>query len=823
MAVVKRYNPGNLYFPERLIEKLESIYENPITIVEAASGFGKTTSMRHLLDDCKDPVIWFNIDNDDKDKFFADFCARIRTIDEDGSNKLVALGYPVDEDACVKIANILINLRISENTILVLDNYHYISDDKITKVLLDLAFSDSNNLRVVLLTQVVKTDLVFEMIYKNKVNYINQSVLSFTYDETIEYCRSCGVKLSDEEAQFLYKYTDGWISAVYLQIVNYIDTGVFDINATIDGLITNAVWKKLNHKEQDFLTNLGIFENFSFRQAVSIAGGKLSEDKIQGILKSTALISYDSKERRYYMHSFLKYYLSNEFLKLEKIFKNQVYIRAGEWYAENELFMDAIKYFYLAKDYEKIYSLKHDADVLIMNATSENKEMLMNILLRTPYEIKQKYPRMAVVYLNVLFVYRERDYLQVESRVVMEMVEKSNLSDRQKNILLGEIYFCLGMCEYNDIRKMKELFVKAYDYLKSPSTVVGECTGWTLGSPSVLYSYHRDSGMALDELSILESSMPYFYKLTDGHGKGGDAVMKAEILFMRGEIDSAEVLCQKAIYMAETRRQTSIYLAAMFLLARIAIFRGEHETLTDIINTMRDKVINVRDGLTKTIPDLAVGFISMLLENEMMLPGWLESDITIEDKCSILNLGFANVVYGKYLIMAEKYSKLLGISGQFLGVANVYNNVIYKIYTYIYISIANFRMNNTKKAKKFMNEALMLAMPDGFYIPFVENYKHIDIILEEIDSEYPYFIKLIKDTEKIQYNMTKVSKLSIKNNQNYGLTSREYTVAKLAAKRYTNREIAEKLFIAESTVKSNMKTIFNKLQISSRSDLDKFF
>ncbi|MBE5926775.1 MAG: hypothetical protein E7270_07415 [Lachnospiraceae bacterium] len=823
MVVVRRYNPGNLHFPNRIMEKLDTIYSNPITIVEAASGFGKTTSVRHLLEDCKDPVIWFNIDSDDKDRFFSDFCARIKSFDEEGSNKLLAIGYPLDEDDCVKLANVLIDLKINENTILVLDNYHLISDDKITKILLDVAFNDSNNLRVVLLTQVIKTELVFEMVYKNKINYINQSVLSFSYEDIIDYCRNCGVRLNNEEADFLYKYTEGWISAVYLQLVNYIDTGVFDINATIDSLITNAIWKKLNHIEQDFFTNLGIYENFSFRQAVSIAEGKLSENKISDILKTTSLIRYDSKERRYYMHSFLKYYLTNEFQKLEKVFKNQVYIKAGKWYGENEQYIEAIKYFYLAKDYENIYALEHDADVIVRNATTENKEMFMNILLRTPYEIKQKYPRMAVVYLYVMFIYRERDYLQVESRVIMEMIDNSTLSERQKNILRGEIYFCLGMCEYNDIRKMKELFIKAYDYLKSPSTAVGVCTGWTLGSPSVLYSYHRDSGMALDELEILESSLPYLFKLAHGHGKGGDAVMKAEILFMRGEIDGAEVLCQKAIYMAETRKQTSIYLAAMFLLARIAIFRGEHDTLADTLSIMQDKVVNVKDRLISVVTDLAIGFTGVLLENDSMIPGWLENDITIEEKCGILNLGFANIIYGRYLIMTEKYRKLLGISGQFLGVAGVYNNVMYKIYTYIYISIANYRMNNIKKAKNFMNEALMLAMPDGFYIPFVENYKHISTILDEIDSDYPYFIKMIKDNEKLQYNMLKVAKLSLKNNQNYGLTSREYTVAKLAAKRLTNKEIAEKLFIAESTVKSNMKTIFSKLGISSRSDLTKFF
>ena len=57
----------------------------------------------------------------------------------------------------------------------------------------------------------------------------------------------------------------------------------------------------------------------------------------------------------------------------------------------------------------------------------------------------------------------------------------------------------------------------------------------------------------------------------------------------------------------------------------------------------------------------------------------------------------------------------------------------------------------------------------------------------------------------------------------YGLTVRESDVAKLAAQRFSNKEIAEQLFIAESTVKSNMKVIFNKLQINSRAELKNFF
>jgi LuxR family maltose regulon positive regulatory protein len=55
------------------------------------------------------------------------------------------------------------------------------------------------------------------------------------------------------------------------------------------------------------------------------------------------------------------------------------------------------------------------------------------------------------------------------------------------------------------------------------------------------------------------------------------------------------------------------------------------------------------------------------------------------------------------------------------------------------------------------------------------------------------------------------------------LTKREVEVARLAARRLSNKEIADNLFIAESTVKSNMKIIFSKLGINSRSELKDFF
>jgi DNA-binding NarL/FixJ family response regulator len=51
------------------------------------------------------------------------------------------------------------------------------------------------------------------------------------------------------------------------------------------------------------------------------------------------------------------------------------------------------------------------------------------------------------------------------------------------------------------------------------------------------------------------------------------------------------------------------------------------------------------------------------------------------------------------------------------------------------------------------------------------------------------------------------------------LSDREIEIAKLIAEGATNREIAEKLFIAENTVKVHVKNMLNKLELKNRQQL----
>lgn len=55
------------------------------------------------------------------------------------------------------------------------------------------------------------------------------------------------------------------------------------------------------------------------------------------------------------------------------------------------------------------------------------------------------------------------------------------------------------------------------------------------------------------------------------------------------------------------------------------------------------------------------------------------------------------------------------------------------------------------------------------------------------------------------------------------LTSQEQNILELMQKKMSNKEIAASLFISLSTVKTHINSIYSKLSISSRSEIDKFF
>ena len=112
------------------------------------------------------------------------------------------------------------------------------------------------------------------------------------------------------------------------------------------------------------------------------------------------------------------------------------------------------------------------------------------------------------------------------------------------------------------------------------------------------------------------------------------------------------------------------------------------------------------------------------------------------------------------------------------------------------------------EAQALLERALTNAEPDGFVIPFAENYRYLKPLLEErLQSGLAAQIRELGETaERRKAGFDRPAALS-------ALTERECEIVRLMAQRLSNREIAEKLYLSEGSIRQYINQIYAKLQI----------
>ena len=112
-----------------------------------------------------------------------------------------------------------------------------------------------------------------------------------------------------------------------------------------------------------------------------------------------------------------------------------------------------------------------------------------------------------------------------------------------------------------------------------------------------------------------------------------------------------------------------------------------------------------------------------------------------------------------------------------------------------------------------------MSIPDMIVMPFAESEYHIADLLERVQQSGIYKKEIERITAlsgRFRDSRQKICMEHYGEYGDYGLSERELEIAILAAKRKTNREIAEELNLAEGTVRNQLSRIFDKLNIDKQ-------
>lgn len=185
-------------------------------------------------------------------------------------------------------------------------------------------------------------------------------------------------------------------------------------------------------------------------------------------------------------------------------------------------------------------------------------------------------------------------------------------------------------------------------------------------------------------------------------------------------------------------------------------------------------------------------------------------------------------LWGAYVLahktyLNKEYERSLGI----VQACIMTSDKIYPI-AFIYLNLVAamdcMNMMEKEKAKEYFMKAWEISKPDDLIEGIGEHHGLLQGLIETcMKKEHPDdYARIIDITYKFSAGWRRIHNPDTNEDVADNLTTTEFTIAMLANRGWTNKEIAEHLDITTRTVKQHLTCVFSKLNITKRKQLKDF-
>ncbi len=184
---------------------------------------------------------------------------------------------------------------------------------------------------------------------------------------------------------------------------------------------------------------------------------------------------------------------------------------------------------------------------------------------------------------------------------------------------------------------------------------------------------------------------------------------------------------------------------------------------------------------------------------------------------------FVLYIQAHHSYLNKQYGAAIGIAETALALESE-SYPIPEIYLHIVAAMGYMNLKKPEQAKEHLYEAWSIAKPDDFIEAFAEHHGLLGGALEAtLKKDAPDdFRRIIAITYKFSSGWRKIHNPTTGRSVADNLTTTEFAVAMLAARDWSNKEIAAHMGISENTVKTYIATTLQKLNITQRKALRDF-
>ena len=803
-----KWNLNATYISERLQESLRPISRCAMTTVVAPMGYGKTTAVSWYLDERVRAetarVVRISVYSDNlailwrsaQDAFARAGLGFLREYDcpaDDVGRSMLA------DDLCHELAG-------DVPCYLFLDDFHLLTDRRVTAFLCTLAGRLPGNVHLIVASRDRFLPAAETVRLGARVYQIGTEHLRLNHTELAVYAHRCGTELSDAQVEELLYSSEGWFSAVYLNLRTLHEQGALpDRRSDIYATFTAAMIDPLPERQREFLAVMGLADEFSEDMARFVTGDADAGEILAALTAQNAFVKRLPDGVTYRFHHMMKECAERCFEALGAEKRALYQARCGAWYERHGQYLHAMAAYRRSGDYEGLLRVVQ-ADAGILLASLHPAEVLA-ALDECPDGVLKTHPLALLVLMRRMFTWRQIPRMMALKALLLAAIEEHpEMPERERGDLLGECDLIMSFLCYNDISAMSRLHRSASAQMSRPAISIRSDGGWTFGSPSVLMMFHRTAGALESELAEMDECMPHYYKITGGHGRGAERIMAAEAAYMQGRFTDAHIALESAYAQIEGNGQVNMALCCDFLAWRLALhtdaalrctpearraelLRQHNASWLQLWNGVSAYCHAVR-GETERIP--VVFARHRLAEVNTLAPG----------------RPMVEMIENQVYLAQGAYAKVIGRGAELLAVCGGMHYALVALHLRIQTAAAYAQLGKREEARAWLAEALADAAPDGFVMPFVENYDALASLLAE-QKDCPLTARIEELGQAAR------RRLAVENRppELASLTEREYGIVCLMGQRLSNREIAERLFLSEGSVKQYVNQIYSKLHI----------
>lgn len=812
---------NDIYITERLKERLFEISNHPITTVTAPMGFGKTTAVnwwakRLAKKHNKLTVLRQMIVTDSVTDFWSGFCRAFKSYPE-LTEQMKALGYPKDAQAISLLAEMLSDALSQSDcpVYFIMDDLHLLEKSIVTPLLLLLSRNLPDYVHLILLSRNQIFNEKDRMCLGNLNCEIGADDLRLNRQELEAYAYRCGLAASSEEMDTLALTSEGWISMVYLNFKSYTQSGHWlSGSSDIFTLIHQVLLTPLPERQREFLILVGMTDEFTAEQAAYLWQDLDAEDLLDSLSKNNAFITRN-ENGIYRCHHMLRHCVRLMFAEKPEDYRRESYSRLGNWHLGQQEYIPSYFAFAAATDFPGLLATLTKDKAKSLN--SEHSQAFFDWLTECPEEILLKHPPALVVCMVKMFSFHNiPEIKRMKSLLLKALEQDTDLTPQERDNLLGDAEVAESFLAYNDISAMSAYHRRACSLLDRTTMSIDPKGAWTFSAPSILMMYHRQPGYADSETAEMKECMPYYYQVSDGHGNGAEYSFAADLFYERGEMIDADISNRMALSAARRKNQHSVMLCCEFLDLRIALFHGDYEKVKQRSTEIREWLYKERQYTLLNTLDMCMGFLHALLCIPEFAPKWFAEGKLSEALVMFPATPMLHTFYNQLLLAQGEWTAVLARREECERLYVVYHNVLCEIWLHIQLAAALEQLGRHEGARRELRLALQLALPDDILLPFAESEIYILELLKELQGigvyaeEIEHILPLAEQFRTAREN---IRREYLGENETYGLSERELEIARLAARRKTNLEIAEELHLAEGTVRNQLSRIFDKLGI----------